>query len=83
MNAHEDRRPPGVDPDGPGAGLGDAVWRRSSHSSGNGACVEVAVAGRVVAVRDSKDTGRPALLFSPRGWSAFLEAADDGRLHRR
>lgn len=55
-----------------------ANWRRSSWSSGNGACVEVAVVGGAVAVRDSKDTGRPALVFSACEWSAFLAAAGGG-----
>ncbi|MHC3467578.1 DUF397 domain-containing protein [Streptomyces sp. 7R007] len=76
MSAQHGRRPPRADLEG-------ANWRRSSRSSGNGACVEVAVVGGVVAVRDSKDTGRPALVFSPRGWSSFLGAAGDGFPRRR
>jgi hypothetical protein len=62
----------------PRADLTGANWRRSSHSSRNGACVEVAAVDGVVAVRDSKDTGRPALVFSPCEWSAFVAAAGGG-----
>jgi hypothetical protein len=54
----------------------NAVWRKSSYSSGNGGnCVEVAhnLPG-VVAVRDSKDPDGPKLAFSPAAWSAFTSA---------
>jgi hypothetical protein len=53
-----------------------AEWRKSSYSSGNGGqCVEVArnLPG-VVAVRDSKDPGGPALVFAPADWEAFTAA---------
>ncbi len=49
-----------------------AAWRTSSYSSNSGAnCVEVAAAGRTVAVRDTKDRKAPALSFSPATWQAF------------
>ncbi len=56
------------------ANLTGTNWHKSSHSSANGGnCVEVAADGPgVVAVRDSKDPGGPALVFSPADWSAFL-----------
>jgi hypothetical protein len=56
-----------------------AQWSKSSHSSANGACVEVAqnLPG-VVAVRDSKDPEGPKLLISPADWQIFL-----GRLTAR
>ena len=56
-----------------------AQWSKSSHSSANGACVEVAqnLPG-VVAVRDSKDPDGPKLLISPGDWQIFL-----GRLTTR
>ncbi|AVT30330.1 DUF397 domain-containing protein [Plantactinospora sp. BC1] len=60
--------------------LTGARWRRSSRSNSSGGnCVEVAdtLAG-VVAVRDSKDPGGPALTFGPDAWRAFL-----GDLSRR
>ncbi|WP_406475706.1 DUF397 domain-containing protein [Streptomyces sp. NBC_01615] len=45
---------------------------KSSHSSGNGECVEVArnVPG-TVAVRDSKDADCPILRLTPEAWAPF------------
>jgi hypothetical protein len=50
-----------------------AAWRKSSHSGGQGGdCVEVAGLTGVIAVRDSKDPGGPALGFAPAEWRAFV-----------
>jgi hypothetical protein len=48
-------------------------WRKSSYSSQNGECVEVArnLPG-VVAVRDSKDPGGGVLVVTREAWQAFL-----------
>jgi hypothetical protein len=51
--------------------LGGAVWRKSTRSSGDGACVEVANLHSATAVRDSKDPAGPALTFTPTQWAAF------------
>ncbi|MEV0153892.1 DUF397 domain-containing protein [Micromonospora sp. NPDC050686] len=61
--------------------LSGARWRKSTRSSGQGgACVEVAdnLPG-VVAVRDSKDPGGPALAFAPGAWRAFVVGIAAGR----
>ncbi|MEU1195115.1 DUF397 domain-containing protein [Streptomyces sp. NPDC005813] len=71
MSRHDGRTGRQVD-------LSGAAWRRSRRSSGNGACVEVAFVEGLVAVRDSKDTGGPALVFAPAEWTAFLDAAGHG-----
>ena len=53
--------------------LARAEWSKSSHSSANGQCVEVAqnLPG-IVAIRDSKDPDGPKLRVSPAGWKIFL-----------
>jgi hypothetical protein len=55
-----------------------AVWRKSTHS-GDGGCVEVAYAGGMIGVRDTKANGTgPALAFTEQEWVAFLAGARDG-----
>lgn len=55
--------------------LSRAVWRKSSHSSGNnGACIELAKAG---AVRDSKNPDGPTLRVH---LASLLAAVKDGRV---
>jgi uncharacterized protein DUF397 len=51
------------------------VWRKSSSSGGSGDqgdCVEVAFAGLVVAVRDSKNPVAGMLTVPASSWTAFL-----------
>ena len=47
-------------------------FAKSSHSSGNGECVEVArnIPG-AVALRDSKDVDGPIVVVTPSTWAAF------------
>ena len=48
-------------------------WKRSSLSTANGQCVEVAAGpGGGVLVRDSKDLEGPVLSFSGPVWDAFV-----------
>jgi Domain of unknown function (DUF397) len=55
------------------------MWRKSSFSGSQGACVEVAqLADGTTAVRDSKDPGGAILLFTPAEWAAFLGGAKAG-----
>ncbi|MFB6562749.1 DUF397 domain-containing protein [Streptomyces sp. NPDC056400] len=50
-----------------------ARWRRSSRSTGMNNCVEAAVLdGGLLAVRDSKWTDGPAVLFTGPAWTGFL-----------
>lgn len=71
MNNQHRRPVPEIDPTG-------AAWHKSSYSSGEGACVEIAVVDGVIAMRDSKDISRPALLFHPDEFDAFVKGAVDG-----
>jgi len=60
--------------------LSSARWRISSHSSGTGSCVELAaLADGHVAVRDSTDRTRPALVFDAAEWQAFTAGMADGQ----
>ncbi|UED88555.1 DUF397 domain-containing protein [Streptomyces profundus] len=50
------------------------TWIRSSHSAGEGACVEVRCRDRgLLAVRDSKVPAGPRLGFPVATWSAFVD----------
>lgn len=53
---------------------------KSSYSSGNGECVEVARnIPHAVAVRDSKQLDGPVLLLAPAAWDAFRETLGQAR----
>ncbi|MEU9183766.1 DUF397 domain-containing protein [Streptomyces sp. NPDC048484] len=59
--------------------LPGVLWQRSSHSTGMNNCVETARPGSgpwagLLAVRDSKNTSGPALLFAPAAWEGFIGA---------
>jgi hypothetical protein len=54
------------------------VWRKSTRTNGQGACVEVAHLDAVVGVRDSKNRTGPVLAFDPTDWRAFLTAVRAG-----
>ncbi|MEV4842635.1 DUF397 domain-containing protein [Micromonospora matsumotoense] len=53
------------------------TWRKSSRSSDQGNCVEVADSlSAAVGVRDSKDVAGPVLVFSAQAWRSFLATID-------
>jgi len=59
--------------------LSRAVWRKSTRSSGQDNCVEVAAnLPGIVAVRDSKNPGGPALRFAPGTWDSFTGKVKSG-----
>ena len=55
------------------------TWRKSSYSGNNGGqCVEVGAAGRLIAVRDSRDPQGPALAIGPQDWQRFMDRVKAG-----
>ncbi|WP_327115731.1 DUF397 domain-containing protein [Nocardia sp. NBC_01730] len=63
--------------------LSVVTWFKSSYSSGQTACVEVAwLKGNRVGVRDSKNPTGPALIFTPGEWDAFTAGVIDGEFRR-
>ena len=67
--------------------LTSAAWRTSSYSGGNGGqCIQVATLASIsgspdqlCAVRDSKNSLGPALVFGVRQWHAFTAAIKAGQ----
>lgn len=55
--------------------LTGATWRKSSHSNNGGAdCVELARAGGIIGVRDSKNPHGDTLTLDLRSARAFIDA---------
>ena len=52
--------------------MSKGTWRKSSFSGHNGSCVEVALSGPAVGIRDSKNVGSGQLAVPPAGWIAFV-----------
>ena len=50
-------------------------WRKSSYSTANANCVEVALSSNTVRVRDSKNAGGPVLSFSDQAYRYWLASA--------
>ncbi len=63
----------------PASDLQRAIWRKSRRSNSQGNCVELAVlpAG-VIAVRNSRHPGGPALIYTRAEIDAFIKGARDG-----
>jgi hypothetical protein len=59
-----------------------AAWRTSTLCDLNG-CVEVAILGDRVAIRDAKDRAGPVLQFTADEWEAFLGGVRGGEFDLR
>jgi len=54
------------------------VWKKSSRSGQSGQCVEFAIEGERVLLRDSKNPTGPVLTFTRAEWIAFVRGTRDG-----
>ncbi|MCM6773934.1 DUF397 domain-containing protein [Nocardia sp. CDC159] len=63
--------------------LSKAAWFKSSHSHGDGDCVEIAhLDGGMIGVRDSKNPAGPPLVFTPGEWDSFTSGVKNGDFDR-
>jgi hypothetical protein len=53
-------------------------WIKARASMGNGACVELAIAGGLIALRDSKNPSTPPLFFTAAEFAAFVDGTKCG-----
>ncbi|WP_084487296.1 DUF397 domain-containing protein [Nocardia sienata] len=64
--------------------LSAAKWFKSSYSSGQTECVEVAwLLTGAAGVRDSKNTSGPTLRFEPEAWDDFTKGIRAGGFESR
>jgi hypothetical protein len=59
----------------------DGAYIKSTFSSGDGNCAEVAATGRGVQMRHSKHPEGPVLDFTLSEWSAFVAGAQNGQFN--
>ncbi len=63
----------------PATELSGVTWKKSQRSNSQGACVEVAdLPDGAIAVRNSRFSGGPALIYTRAEIDAFIRGAKDG-----
>jgi hypothetical protein len=63
----------------PASNLQGVAWRKSHYSNSQGNCVELAgLPGGMIAVRNSRHPGGPALIYTRAEIDAFIRGAQDG-----
>lgn len=62
--------------------LATVTWATSSYSTGEANCVQVALGGSAIGVRDSQDPDGPVLAVPAGRWLAFLLGVADGDFDR-
>ncbi|WP_084219498.1 DUF397 domain-containing protein [Spirillospora albida] len=68
--------------DGRKTDVSAAKWRKSSHSSANGECVEVTDLAGSAGVRDSKAPDAGHLTFGVKSWKTFTAQVRAGHYDR-
>lgn len=64
----------------PAASLRGIRWRKSEHSNPSGSCLEIAeLPGGDVAIRNSRYSGGPALIYTAAEIDAFIRGVKDGQ----
>jgi hypothetical protein len=60
--------------------LQGVTWRKSDYSNPSGSCLEIAVLpGGAVAVRNSRESDGPALIYTHAEIAAFLRGVKNGQ----
>jgi hypothetical protein len=62
----------------PASELGGVSWHKSDYSNPNGSCVELAKLPGRIAIRNSRDPGGPALIYTSAEIAAFVRGVKDG-----
>ncbi|MEU3754519.1 DUF397 domain-containing protein [Streptomyces olivoreticuli] len=57
-----------------------STFRKSSYSSGNESCVEIALSPDLISIRDSKNPNGPALHFTSLAYRLFIRTLTSGEL---
>lgn len=60
----------------------NTMWRKSSRSNADGACVEVRRRHDQVQVRDTKNRRGPVLSFTTTAWRTFVADVQTGHFDR-